>query len=66
MEIASQERGIEEKIATWAVAVIVAAFVALIIYGCTMDLVDGNIIRRTAETGIVVVALGIAATFLKT
>ena len=55
----------EEKIAGWSVAVFVAAFVALIIYGCTMDLADGETIRTTAETGAVFIALGFTATLLK-
>lgn len=56
----------EEKIATWTVAVFVAGFVALIIYGCTWDLFEIETIRTTAETGIVVVALGITTTFFRT
>jgi hypothetical protein len=55
----------EEKIVVWSVAVFVAGFAALIIYGCTMDLFDGETIRKTAETGIVFIAVGFTATFLK-
>ena len=55
----------EEQVVNWAVAVIVAGFVAAIIYGCTMGLVDRDTVRRAAETGIVVVALGITTTFFK-
>jgi hypothetical protein len=55
----------EEKIAAWSVAVVVAGFVALMIYGCTMDFIDGETIRETAETGVVFIALGVTTTFLK-
>ena len=53
----------EEKIAVWSMAVIVAGFVALIIYGCTMDLFDGETIRKAAETGILLAASAVLATF---
>lgn len=56
----------EQKIATWTVAAFVAVFVALIIYGCTIDLFEAETIRTTAETGIVVVALGITTTLFRT
>jgi hypothetical protein len=48
----------EEKIAAWVVAVFVAGFVALMIYGCVENLVDGETIRSTAERGIIFIALG--------
>ena len=66
MMFASQERGMEEQVVNWAVAVIVAAFVAAIIYGCTIGVVDGDTIRRAAEAGIVTVALGLTTTLFRT
>jgi hypothetical protein len=55
----------EEKAASWCVGVTVAAYAAVIIYNCAVNFVDGETIRQTAETGIVFVAIGFTASFLK-
>jgi hypothetical protein len=55
----------EEKIATWTVAVIVAGFVALIVYGFRMDLFLAETIRTSAESGIAFIAMGVTITYLK-
>jgi hypothetical protein len=55
----------EEKIAIWSVATLIAGVVALFNYGCVMDSYEPESIREATETGIVFAFLCILATICK-
>ena len=50
----------EQRIAVWSTAVMLAGIVALMIYGSVIDLAEPQTIRDTAEFGAIFVAVGCA------
>lgn len=50
----------EEKIAVWAVAALIAVFAASMIYTVTSQVIDDGTIRNAAEIGTALIAVGMA------